>query len=1029
MKKICLSDVDADFFADELDPREFDFFQKHKETFKCMWVEQGKSFWNCFFITFRSYTSKHGIIRDMPYESDRLKDILDFAFIVVHEHCVDGSAATAKNFIIDIARLAQNKDKLPNLDSKKFSRDPFYKHETRDIFRKFFGPPSEKLSYVKVYVLFPVYLRLCGSVCRCLMKWMDAPKQDSDDDSYWMPPEPIEPTLIDSKSEEESTLYLNRVLMCESCIEKCGILFLKEKQFGSPDGPMHLPLWKFGNPRLEDSENPIYEASFSKSDWRDGLVIDEFRDFIYYLKIRYGQPDDKCKSCEKIRNTKERMMALSDDKAAKKKKKRSRKNKEFVEVGKEIENFMDSISGSGPKVEQLKYLHGFDASNPAVSSSLLADKLTDSRVKRFSRKVRIIESTRNGITAGGCRVVKILDESTRCRETIIYMQCQHLHTELLSKKKISELKSERTNIYSPNLVPNLPKKFEWAEGKGWCVAVFNYFEEEKKIHRNYTNFTLKVAGNNKTNVVSIMDCLLKYVVARKSRSCPGWVLDEEDVLTSIIDNKNCKGMTIIITQGINYREFLTDWEKRTENKVELTRVSDDEVREVMNTVERKFKRKPKLILEEPTVCQEVADGWRLYFDIIKRIRDFCEFNEQKRGCTKRLIEIDIINGKIDFVHYDKKKFPDWYYPELEELDFMYMKAWLKLEKLGVQTKGSSIDLYTVIQQKQKSAVYEAEQEKKKLCLEAAKKFQAECNSKHGKDSQTIITQDHRSINIHVTKTCSSQVDNDQTKCCNNHHRPECASALMKSISSDSKTCNSSEDELEEAIRRRLTRQHCEYSKGILMKSISSDSKTSISSEDELEEAIRRRLTRQRCEYSKENSTNKRKVEKIVKNDTKGGNVSIEPEISKNDVMIKIDRKQLKPVVKEEKCEEEEKSQKLENLKNVKTENNEKNINQEKNIKKNEDESSDDDESDDGDDDDDDDKSEVDSSVDDNDERKTRTLRICSTCNVTEPVFRTYKKCQRCQQERIAKCRYYCSRDCQVEDWKKKHRMEHQENLL
>ncbi|XP_050411840.1 uncharacterized protein LOC126826798 isoform X2 [Patella vulgata] len=817
------------------------------------------------------------------------------------------------------------------------------------------------------------------------MKWMDAPKQDSDDDSYWIPPEPIEPTLIDKKSDEESTLYLNRVLMCESCIEKCGILFLKETQFGSPEGPMHLPLWKFGNPRLEDSENPIYEASFSKSDWRDGLVIDEFRDFIYYLKIRYGLPDDKCKSCEKIRNAKERMIAFGDDKASKKKKKRSRKNKE-IEAGKEIENFMDSISGSGPKVDQLKYLHGFDASNPAVNSSLLADKLTDSRVKCFSRKVRIVQSARNGITSGGCKVVKILDESTRCRETTIYMQCQHLHTELLSKKKISELKSERTNIYSPNLVPNLPKKFEWAEGKGWCVAVLNYFEEEKKIHRNYTNFTLKVAGNNKTNVVSIMDCLLKYVVARKSRSCPGWVLDEEDVLTSIIDNKNCKGMTIIITQGINYREFLTDWEKRTENKVELTKVSDEEVQEVMNTVERKFKRKPKLILEEPTVCQEVADGWRLYFDIIKRIRDFCEFNEQKRGSTKRLIEIDIINGKIDFVHYDKKKFPDWYYPELEELDFMYMKAWLKLEKLGVQTKGSSIDLYTVIQQKQKSAVYEAEQEKKKVCLEAAKKFEAERKSKQGKNGkvpQTTFTHNHGNISIQVSKTCFSRVDGEDhhhhhhSKCCNAHHRPECASASKKSGSSDSKT--------------------------------------SISPEDELEATLTRYLRRQPREHSNEKPANKPKVEIVVMNGKKDESVSFEPEISKNDVMIKIDRKQLKPDVKEEKGEEEEKSQKFENSKNSKTENNKENMDQEKNIKKNED--------------DDDDESEVDSSDDDNDEVKKKTLRICSYCNVTEPVFRTYKKCQRCQQEHIAKCRYYCSRDCQVEDWKKKHRMEHQENLL
>lgn len=60
-------------------------------------------------------------------------------------------------------------------------------------------------------------------------------------------------------------------------------------------------------------------------------------------------------------------------------------------------------------------------------------------------------------------------------------------------------------------------------------------------------------------------------------------------------------------------------------------------------------------------------------------------------------------------------------------------------------------------------------------------------------------------------------------------------------------------------------------------------------------------------------------------------------------------------------------------------------------------------------------------------KKKVKLHVCAHCKVKEVEPSTFKKCSRCKKEKFTEPRYYCSRDCQVEDWQESHRDEHQRN--
>lgn len=51
-------------------------------------------------------------------------------------------------------------------------------------------------------------------------------------------------------------------------------------------------------------------------------------------------------------------------------------------------------------------------------------------------------------------------------------------------------------------------------------------------------------------------------------------------------------------------------------------------------------------------------------------------------------------------------------------------------------------------------------------------------------------------------------------------------------------------------------------------------------------------------------------------------------------------------------------------------------------------------------------------------------KMCTYCKTVEPERHTYKKCSLCKKEGWPDPRFYCSKQCQENDWKAKHNMEH-----
>lgn len=304
-----------------------------------MWKEQGVTFWKKFTITFRSFTNRHGVIKEISNNSPKFEDFIDQAFIFIHENFVEGREGKARNFIDDIAKLAQNRERFKDLDSKSFAKDPFYLRDTRDLFRRFFGPPDQKSSYLKVYVVSPIYLRFGGSAIRCLRRWLDAPTLDEGDESYWVPSE----ILINGNANKCSN-----VIMCEKCLDDCSTKYFREKFNGKRNGPSFVSYWKLGDPRFNDEKNPLYAPFMNElSDWRDTLTGDNFRDFLHYAKFAYGSDSDKCQECLILSSRKcDPMDSITvgecKSEGRKKKKKRKKKNKAKL-AGIDVDNEIDAL--------------------------------------------------------------------------------------------------------------------------------------------------------------------------------------------------------------------------------------------------------------------------------------------------------------------------------------------------------------------------------------------------------------------------------------------------------------------------------------------------------------------------------------------------------------------------------------------------------------------------------------------------------------------------------------------------------------
>lgn len=544
-----------------------------------MWKEQGVTFWKKFTITFRSFTNRHGVIKEISNNSPKFEDFIDQAFIFIHENFVEGREGKARNFIDDIAKLAQNRERFKDLDSKSFAKDPFYLRDTRDLFRRFFGPPDQKSSYLKVYVVSPIYLRFGGSAIRCLRRWLDAPTLDEGDESYWVPSE----ILINGNANKCSN-----VIMCEKCLDDCSTKYFREKFNGKRNGPSFVSYWKLGDPRFNDEKNPLYAPFMNElSDWRDTLTGDNFRDFLHYAKFAYGSDSDKCQECLILSSRKcDPMDSITvgecKSEGRKKKKKRKKKNKAKlagIDVDNEIDDLVAHIEGEKELVNMpqstVAGARWPQSIVPFQQEESVNNSPSPKKKKNLTDPIKTLEDYRAGMMQarddlpknsriGGYKAHLIENEATGERELTITVQAL----------KGEEGRSPRPRVViSQNCFPlsaqmirghldNLPDRMEWYEGDCWCACVLNYSVEEKE---NPSNFTIKVVGPDEDTTKRTMFKLLFYVGRRKTRPCPGWVMEEDDVVACILPD-DCPpqdGLTIVIIKGFNFQDRLTDQEKQS----------------------------------------------------------------------------------------------------------------------------------------------------------------------------------------------------------------------------------------------------------------------------------------------------------------------------------------------------------------------------------------------------------------------------------------------------------------------------------
>ncbi|XP_061187815.1 uncharacterized protein LOC133195863 [Saccostrea echinata] len=585
MKKIRLSDTDLELFELEISPGDYTFFTRHKEAFRCMWKEQGLSFWKKFIITFRSFTNRHGAIREISNNSAKFEDFIDQAFIFVHENFVEGREGKAKSFIDDVAKLAQNRDRFKDLDSKSFAKDPFYMRDTRDLFRRFFGPPDQKASYLKVYVVSPIYLRFGGSVCRCLRRWLDAPSMEEGDESYWIPPE----NLTYGKEKPRST-----VVMCKPCLDDCSTKYFREKLTGKRNGPIFIDYWTLGDPRFNDENNPLYAPLSNEfSDWRDSLSVEKFRDFLHYAKFKYGTESNKCQECLDLSRKREDPMdsisvadCRSEGQKKKKRKKKSKVKPTTDNMDNDIDDLVAHIEG-GKQLDQMPVSTFAGAKVPDTVIPIKKDddkfqnKLVSNKKKKiYAERTKIMEGFKSDILQANddlprnsrlenFNVVRTQDDVTGSSELTISIKAIKGEEGRSPRPKMTRYQNSYplTGQMIRSHLENLPERLEWYEGDCWCACVLNYSIEEKE---NPTDFTIKVSGPDEDTTKRTMFKLLFYVGRRKSRPCPGWVMEDDDVVACILpdDCPDQEGLTISIIKGFHFMDRLSNDEKMTMIKTE-----------------------------------------------------------------------------------------------------------------------------------------------------------------------------------------------------------------------------------------------------------------------------------------------------------------------------------------------------------------------------------------------------------------------------------------------------------------------------
>ena len=304
---------------------------------------------------------------------------------------------------------------------------------------------------MQVYILSPVYLRFGGSVCRCLKRWMDAPQNECNDESYWIPPEP------DSDLSKKEC----KVIMCNSCLDECGTLYFQEKLCGNPDGPKFIESWTKGDPRFNDKKNPLYnKIANPETDWRTNLSVEDFKDFVYYSNNTYGEQCNDCQSLtnycplhsNQMDNGENNENIQKKERKKKKKKKDKVKESESVKNEEEIEKLVNHIEGTAP-LEVMPENTVAGAISPTKETSPPSNEITENtkaqvRKEIFTKKAKISDDFKYGImphqdkngadlkrsVIGGFKVKKIEDERTGACEITVTITTIKVGTGFKKKK-------------------------------------------------------------------------------------------------------------------------------------------------------------------------------------------------------------------------------------------------------------------------------------------------------------------------------------------------------------------------------------------------------------------------------------------------------------------------------------------------------------------------------------------------------------------------------------------------------------------
>lgn len=191
----------------------------------------------------------------------------------------------------------------------------------------------------------PVYLRFGGSICRCLLRWIDAPIQlDPEDNTYWIQPQsPAADNTADAEAVES--------VMCTKCLDESSEIYFREKIMGALDGPRCLDFWTLGDPRFNDSENPLFAPrQCPASDWRELLTVDIFRNFYNYARYKYGADKDKCSECQSLKKKRDKFIHVCRV-SKQKKKKEAKDHEQLVKDLKEVKECIEQIEELGTKAQ------------------------------------------------------------------------------------------------------------------------------------------------------------------------------------------------------------------------------------------------------------------------------------------------------------------------------------------------------------------------------------------------------------------------------------------------------------------------------------------------------------------------------------------------------------------------------------------------------------------------------------------------------------------------------------------------------